>query len=507
VKRYAVLLIALLAAYGAHAQVTTTPNLGLQIPAYQQNNWQVPINFDISLLDTIIGGAATLPAGATPTIGPQANWTTNNFTTTTITNFVGGTPQQNLRIFCGSSDTFTSIAASANISIPATFGCQPGNSVSFVLFGSVWYAYASTTATTGGTVTSVTVTVPSWLTATGCTITTSGTCAITGTSESANLFLASPNGSSGAIAPRAIVAADLTGATFYQTVAVNGTNQSQQTKLNIACGTNMTCTPTTSGGATVVTLAASSTASTAWSGITAATNSNSGSFLATGNTWDFSGSTLFRLRVGGGCTTSVTGDQCFDSTNGNWRDWNGANMIRAEIPSAFVSGDCAQPTNVGGKWTLADAGAPCPVSGGTSSMTVYNTPASATHTGIGPITMFTVGASDANYVFNTEIVQTNTTSGCASSPHVLMTIAYTQAQQNIARTMYPIWYSENGSGAVGVQYWTFPLNSAPVNNVVGWGNATFRAKAGTTISYTTSYTAGSCSVEATYAISPNLVAQ
>jgi len=82
-----------------------------------------------------------------------------------------------------------------------------------------WYNSADTTLTleactwTGapasGTVTSVTVTVPSFLTAAGNPITGAGTIAVTATSESANLFLASPNGSSGAMAPRAIVNADL----------------------------------------------------------------------------------------------------------------------------------------------------------------------------------------------------------------------------------------------------------------------------------------------------------
>lgn len=60
-----------------------------------------------------------------------------------------------------------------------------------------------------GTVTSVAVTVPAWLTAIGSPVTTSGTIAITGTSQAANLFLGSPNGSAGAMTPRAIVAADI----------------------------------------------------------------------------------------------------------------------------------------------------------------------------------------------------------------------------------------------------------------------------------------------------------
>jgi hypothetical protein len=60
-----------------------------------------------------------------------------------------------------------------------------------------------------GSVTSVGLTTPSWLTVSGSPITTSGTLAVTGTSESANLFLASPDGSAGSVSPRAIVVADI----------------------------------------------------------------------------------------------------------------------------------------------------------------------------------------------------------------------------------------------------------------------------------------------------------
>jgi len=60
-----------------------------------------------------------------------------------------------------------------------------------------------------GTVTSVAQTVPAWLTVTGSPVTTAGTLAITGTSETANEVLASPNGSAGAMTPRALVGADL----------------------------------------------------------------------------------------------------------------------------------------------------------------------------------------------------------------------------------------------------------------------------------------------------------
>ena len=44
------------------ASETTTPNIGLQIPAFNQPNWQVPTNFNWNLLDLIFGGEVTVPA-------------------------------------------------------------------------------------------------------------------------------------------------------------------------------------------------------------------------------------------------------------------------------------------------------------------------------------------------------------------------------------------------------------------------------------------------------------
>ena len=70
-----------------------------------------------------------------------------------------------------------------------------------------------------GTVTSVALTTPSWLTVSGSPITSSGTLAISGTSETAKFFLAAPNGSAGAMTPRAIVASDVP--TLNQTTTGN----------------------------------------------------------------------------------------------------------------------------------------------------------------------------------------------------------------------------------------------------------------------------------------------
>ena len=61
----------------------------------------------------------------------------------------------------------------------------------------------------GGTVTSVALTTPSWLSVSGSPVTTAGTLGITATSIGSGLFLASPAGSAGALSPRSIAVSDL----------------------------------------------------------------------------------------------------------------------------------------------------------------------------------------------------------------------------------------------------------------------------------------------------------
>src|SRR6185312_8375294 len=96
-----------------------------------------------------------------------------------------------------------------------------------------------------GTVTSVSLTVPSWLTFSGSPITTSGTLGITATSaQTQNEFLATPNGVSGAVGLRAIVAADIptlnqnttgtaAGLTSYPTLCTGA-----QMSLGLSSGSN-----------------------------------------------------------------------------------------------------------------------------------------------------------------------------------------------------------------------------------------------------------------------------
>ncbi len=44
------------------ASETATPNIGLQIPAFNQPNWQVPTDYNWNLLDLIFGGEVVVPA-------------------------------------------------------------------------------------------------------------------------------------------------------------------------------------------------------------------------------------------------------------------------------------------------------------------------------------------------------------------------------------------------------------------------------------------------------------
>ena len=50
------------------AAETTTPNVGLQVPSYNQGNWQVPTNYNWNLLDLIFGGSVVVPALSVETL-------------------------------------------------------------------------------------------------------------------------------------------------------------------------------------------------------------------------------------------------------------------------------------------------------------------------------------------------------------------------------------------------------------------------------------------------------
>lgn len=145
------------------------------------------------------------------------------------------------------------------------------------------------------------------------------------------------------------------------------------------CSTNTTCA--ISGG--VLTITATSTAATAWSAITAATNANAGSFLATGNSWDWTGATIIKLRSHTTLTTSANGDLGYDTTNSMWHGWTGADsfFFQGLISGSFTNNDCPKISVVSSQITLVDNGAcsigsisgltatQIPIAGGAASLT------------------------------------------------------------------------------------------------------------------------------------------
>lgn len=104
----------------------------------------------------------------------------------------------------------------------------------------------------------------------------------------------------------------------------------------------------------------------AFSALTSGANSNSGTFSASGNTWDFTGVTQFRLRTGAGLTTSATGGIGYDTTNNNWHVFGNAvdNFVGLLIASGtYTAGHCISINTIN-PLTLTDAGAGC---GGSSA--------------------------------------------------------------------------------------------------------------------------------------------
>jgi len=97
--------------------------------------------------------------------------------------------------------------------------------------------------------------------------------------------------------------------------------------------------------------------SLAFGALTASTNSNAGTFAATGNTWDFSGVTLFKIRTGAGLTTSANGDIGLDTTNKNYHGFaNSVDNIFAIFPAStsITNSDCAGWSKASGVITLTD---------------------------------------------------------------------------------------------------------------------------------------------------------
>jgi len=86
------------------ASETTTPNIGLQVPGFNQPNWQVPTNYNWNLLDLMLGGIIPMPALAdfvitnlgaqiaanAKSVAPTGVVPGNAYTLPTVPNFIFG---------------------------------------------------------------------------------------------------------------------------------------------------------------------------------------------------------------------------------------------------------------------------------------------------------------------------------------------------------------------------------------------------------------------------------
>jgi hypothetical protein len=144
------MILCLLWAGAAGAQ-TVTPNVQLQIPSYQQKNWQVPYDYDMTLLDRVIAASAPLPTGPTPTISQQAFWVTQNSSATIISNLLGGLPQQTVHLVCGVGD-LSSITGGPTMLVAGPWTCPSGISITLVLFGTQWTEVARSGGGAGSTI-------------------------------------------------------------------------------------------------------------------------------------------------------------------------------------------------------------------------------------------------------------------------------------------------------------------------------------------------------------------
>lgn len=120
------------------------------------------------------------------------------------------------------------------------------------------------------------------------------------------------------------------------------------------CSTNTTCV--NSSG--TITITASATGAAAFSSLTASTNINAGTFAASGNTWDFSAATSFKLPVAAGAVPTASGLVAYDSTANKWVFGQNAATVSFGLSSsacaansfvntpatATAAASCAQPT-------------------------------------------------------------------------------------------------------------------------------------------------------------------
>lgn len=83
--------------------------------------------------------------------------------------------------------------------------------------------------------------------------------------------------------------------------------------------------------------------------------------VAGSGTYDFAGTTVFKIRVAAGLTAAVNGECGFDSTSGNYHCWNGADNVVGLWSATPTTTDCVKATVSANKVSLTDNGGPCAI--------------------------------------------------------------------------------------------------------------------------------------------------
>jgi hypothetical protein len=449
--------------------------------------------------------ADLFPSGGSPTCTPAFGGTNLPFTT-----HIGPTPLNSSGIFSmqvptsaniqpgGTQWTFTvlfpgvapPVGTGPQLCIATVTISGTSQSLNANFSGSACPKIVNITSTSGG-VSSVGLSMMSWLTVTGTPITTSGTFVVApATGQTSHQFIGTC-GSATSFTPCSIVLTDLPTIPYS---SISGTPTATSVALTVPSWLSVSGSPVAPAG----TLAVSPTGSQTSHQVIGTCGS-----LATFQPCSLVAADLPTIpysQLSGTPTPTSVG-----LTVPSWLSVSGSPVAPSGTlavspatgqPSHEVIGTCGSATSFA-PCTLA----PSDIPAGTS--TVYNTAISEAGASVPSTNMVTAPAADTNYFFNVNVSQTAATSGCSTQPSIAVVLTYTDA-------------GTNGARSLNVGLWTLSGPPPPTDTVnfsgtvsggtTWYGFAQLRAKASTVVSYNTLYTIGSgCTTGATYLTAPVLV--
>lgn len=141
-----------------------------------------------------------------------------------------------------------------------------------------------------------------------------------------------------------------------------------------------------------------------------------------------------------------------------------------------------------------------------TAATTYATPSASVTGSIGATTMATAGASGNKYTMVATATQTVVGVGCTGNTTIVLQIGYTDPVTNTSITASPSATSDLQANSVQTNPALAFGNNGAVGNKIFWLPMVVNAKASTTVTYTTIYSAGAgCTTNPAYYILPTLV--